>query len=360
MRKILWFACIAALTGLWFPVLRAAEEKKKDDLKGTSERLQKAAKSAPRLRGVADKDTRTLLREEAQKIQAQWAKMAAERAAKAAEESARTAQEIKELRKEILTLRRELAQLQAAPRKSEAAPRSRPAAVAKAELQPKVAVKATPVPAAAPKLKAVKALAKSPKKKGDAKASAQAVAWAPIDLSKHFNNDGITYRDNRRDSDFDQFRQSYVAELLPEPGVVKPLADTPDLPFIFPAKKDGAKNNLTAKGQRIPVPKARYNKLYVMGAAVFGEQMGDLTLVYEKRETTVTLKLSDWCAQSKFGEARAYSMTYRRNWKGEDEKADCSLWVQTIDVSPTDALTAIVLPQKPMMHLFAMTLAKVR
>jgi len=72
------------------------------------------------------------------------------------------------------------------------------------------------------------------------------------------------------------------------------------------------------------------------------------------------LKLSDWCGASKFDEAQAYGMALRHNWRGQEEAAVCSLWVQAVDVSSEQPLQAIVLPKRPKMHIFAMTLAKPR
>ena len=369
MRRAFCLACVTGLTVLWPLVLEAAQAPKGVDAKDPAKRLEKARKSAPALSAVPDKAKKAALLDQAQKVQAQWAKQAAASAAKAAGESARAISEVSVLRKEIAQMRAELAKRDTADRAAKAtvvvtstsSRVAQPAPEAKVTVQVKAkqATKALPTAPAA-KAKAAAAATRPAASKASVKPMKAAAKVVPVDLSKHFNNDGITYRDNRRDSDFDQFRQSYAAELLPEPGPVKPLPSKPDLVFVFPPKKDGAKNNVAAMGQRIPVPQGSYTKLYVLGAAVFGAQVGELKLVYGKNEHAVTLKLSDWCAASKFGEARVYSMTHRRNWKGEDEKAECSLWVQTIDVSPTEALTAIVLPNKPMMHVFAMTLAAVR
>lgn len=334
--------------------------------------LKKALKDAPRLRALPDKAKKDALRGQAQHLHAQWAKAAVESAERTAAATARMDEQIEALQKQATVLKEEVARLQqalraaraASPQRPEPEPKAKPKPAAQAPAKPEKLAKPTPTPKAQKPEDAGKkereALAKSIKKEGDVKPPKGPTDWVAVAIDKHFNNDGISTAKNRRDSNFDEFRQAYVAELLPEPGSVHPLKHIPQLPFIFPAKKDGVKNNVAASGQRIEVPPARYSKLYVMGAGVFGGQMGDLTLVYAKGEKATPLKLSDWCGASKFGEAQAYAMGRRHNWRGQDEPAVCSLWVQAVAVSPEQPLQAIVLPKRPKMHIFAITLAKPR
>jgi len=335
-------------------------------------RIEKARKDAPHLRALPDKAKKDALRGQAQHLHAQWAKAAVESAERTAAATARMAEQIEALQKQAAVLKEEVARLQqalraaraASPQRPEPEPKAKPKPAAQAAAKSEKLAKPKPVPQTKGPQdagdKEREALAKSIEKEGAVKPPKGPTDWVAVPLDKHFNNDGISTDENRRDSNFDQFRQAYAAELLPEPGTVHPLKHIPQLPFIFPAKKDGAKNNVATGGQRIEVPPARYSKLYVMGAGVYGEQMGDLTLVFAKGEKTTPLKLSDWCAASKFGEAQAYAMAQRHNWRGQDEAAVCSLWVQAVDVSHEQPLQAIVLPKRPKMHIFAMTLAKPR
>ena len=386
MRSIARVAWAAILTSACAAGLYAAETEAQPSK--ASRRVKRAEQAAPQLRKVADKDKKAALKEQAQKLQERWARSAAESAAKAAAESVRATQEIKQLREEITRLREELAQVREAMQKRGAAeagkekevaaatepqkepekakvakeePERREEAEAKPKEEPRKEAKEEPKAAKEEVLpKELQVLVKSIKRTGDIKPPKEPVTWTTIDLAKTFNNDGISGDENRRDSDFDEYRQAYAAELLPEPGLVKPLGHVPDLPFIFPPKKEGAKNNIACDGQRIGVPAGRYAALYVMGSATFGEQKGDVELECEKGKTTATLKLSDWCAAGKFGEAQAYLMTQRHNWEGKEEKAVCSIWVQAVDLPADKVLKAIVLPKNPKMHIFAMTLAKVK
>ena len=394
MRSTIGLACVALMLSTCTVGLYAADTKPKP-----SRRVKKATKEAPKLRKMSDSEKKAALREQAQKLKERWARSAAENAARAAEESARAAKEVLQLREEIVRLRQELAQVREAMQKREAddadardveeakpEPKTKPKKVepekvAKAKVEPDARVEPAPKPEAKPKedpepevkekpkaekkeeevlSEDLQALVKQIDRTGDVKPPKKPVTWATVDLSELFNNDGISGDENRRDSDFDEYRQAYAAELLPEPGLVKPLGHMPDLPFIFPPKKEGAKNNVACAGQRIAVPQGRYAALYVMGSATFGEQKGEAKLECEKGEMTATLKLSDWCSASKFGEAQAYLMTSRHNWEGKEEKAVCSIWVQAIELPADRTLEAIVLPENPKIHIFAMTLAKVQ
>jgi len=258
------------------------------------------------------------------------------------DQAAKNAAAIAQLQKELAELRRGLAEVEVAVQRLAKAPTAarQPPAARAAKAAPLAEVQAK---AAVPPL-----------------AKASAIECVTLDLTKHFNNDGISSDTNRRDSDFDEYRQSYAAELLPEPGPISAHRGIPGLKFVIPEKKDGAKNNVAADGQTIDVPPAEFNRLYVLGATTEGAQKGKLKLIYEKAEKDVELKLSDWCSPAQFGEMQAISMGHRHNWQFADEEAQCSMWIQTIDIDPSKPLRALVLPKNRKIHVFAMTLARAR
>ena len=183
--------------------------------------------------------------------------------------------------------------------------------------------------------------------------------YVTLDLSKRFNNDGITNASDPRDSTFDEWQQSYIGEDLPSAGLVYPLAQDPGLPFLFPSKKDGASNNVALDGQRLKVPGGAYHAIHLLGAATDGHQTARLRLVYDDdTEARAVLKLSDWCALPEHGERQAFFMSRRRNYQFIQEVIMCSMWVQTLRLEPAKRLKYIVFPQDPNMHIFAVTLDK--
>lgn len=308
--------------------------------KAATPKVKKGPAKAP----VTDAKTKKPAQKKAKPTTAVDAKAAPAQPAPRAtpDQAAKNAAAIAQLQKELIELRRGLAKVEGAMQRLARAP-------AAASQQPAAPVaKAAPVAEGQAKA-AVPPLAKAP-----------AIECVTLDLTKHFNNDGISSDANRRDSDFDEHRQSYAAELLPEPGLISALRGIPGLQFIIPEKKDGAKNNVAADGQKIDVLPAKFNKLYVLGATTDGAQRGELKLIYEKAENEVELRLSDWCAPAQFGEMQAISMSHRHNWQFADEKAQCSMWIQTIDIDPSKPLRALILPKNRKMHVFAMTLARTR
>jgi len=332
----------------------AAEDsgKKTREADAAARKLEKAEQKSAKVR-AAPEEAKEALRKKAEALRRKLGEPGKETAAEkprsrtASDRFAEQDAAIRQLQEEVARINRVLAEIKAALQ------RRTVAAQAKAPM-PAEPVKKAPAPgltSAPPPQPEVKVIGPRP-------VTEPAFDVVTLDLTKHFNNDGISFDRNRRDSTFDEYRQSYAAELLPDPGIVQPLKAMPHLKFVFPEKKDRAKNNVAADGQRIEVPPGKFGSLYVLGAAVDGAEKGVLTLVYDDGETQADLGLSDWCAAAAFGEARAFSMAHRHNWQFIDEEAQCSMWVQTIKLSPTKALTALVLPGNPKMHVFAMTLAK--
>ncbi len=93
---------------------------------------------------------------------------------------------------------------------------------------------------------------------------AAAVASAvPLDLP--FNLDGISKDGARADGDFDGRKQTLAAELLPTQLTLD------GVPFEFGSSAPKAANVLVPKGQRLTLPPGRFNRLYLVAAAVGGD-----------------------------------------------------------------------------------------
>jgi len=77
--------------------------------------------------------------------------------------------------------------------------------------------------------------------------------------------DGVSADADRADGDFDGKRQTLAGELLPSQLVLD------GIPFKLGSISPGALNVLAPKGDRIPIPRAGYSRLYVLAAAIGGD-----------------------------------------------------------------------------------------
>ena len=181
-----------------------------------------------------------------------------------------------------------------------------------------------------------------------------------VDLAPQFNNDAISPEANRKAANFDAPKRSsgasYPASEMPDSGAIVCCAGKPAVPFLFPQKEEPKKNNVACKSQTISVQPGRYSILWVLGAAANGDQKDGLRLEYDDGEEKAALELSDWCGKPKFGERLALRSSFRHGWEGEEEAMACCMWAQSVKLDPKRTLRALVLPEQPAMHVFALTL----
>lgn len=91
-------------------------------------------------------------------------------------------------------------------------------------------------------------------------AASPARAVAPLKLP--FNLDGVSTDGDRADGDFDGRKHTLAAELLPQE------LELDGVQFLFGSSARGALNVLVPKGQKITLPPASYDRLYLLAAAV--------------------------------------------------------------------------------------------
>jgi len=182
-----------------------------------------------------------------------------------------------------------------------------------------------------------------------------------VDLASLINNDGITSEADRKDADFDQWKQSFPAEDLPEAGNFEPK-DAKVL-FLFPAKDPGKKNNVACSGQRVPL-EGKAKQLLFLAAATDGNQEAKVTIEYADGQAQADLKVTDWCGQAAFGEKAGVVCRGRiatdAGGKGEmaKENKECRIWVVPVALAAERELKSITLPDNPKIHLFALTVAR--
>ncbi len=197
----------------------------------------------------------------------------------------------------------------------------------------------------------------------------------PVDLQSFFNNDGIADQDQPGDTNFDCPNHppnipgsGYPAEQMPQSGTAfayEPMG----LPFLFPVIARAEFNNVACHGQRLSsavrlrwmTDQHAVAELAVLGAAENGAAEGILGLEYHDGTTErVPVAFPDWCQLAE-GETPAIEADHRLTWDGRAMKSvrhdiACYMYVRTIPVDPSRRLVAVLLPEQPRMHVFAMTL----
>lgn len=133
----------------------------------------------------------------------------------------------------------------------------------------------------------------------------------PINISEYFNNDGVSYDGLKCDGSFDGNGCTYPAEELPPSNTIFHLDG---IPFLFPSKENGEKNNMVVRRQVFPLPGKRARALYVIGACegpegYVHEEEALLTL-QDGRSCTVYIGLSNWVLHPVFGESVAFECSH--------------------------------------------------
>lgn len=181
-----------------------------------------------------------------------------------------------------------------------------------------------------------------------------------LDLTSHFNNDGISSDADRTDGDFTGLGNTYPEEDLPASNS---FLECDGVIFRFPDKRDGLKNNISLEGQRIAVPENRYDGLFFLGASS-GYSVEDMVrfVFGNGKYEDAFLGLSSWrlCHNLKYGERVAvicsgYHFPSQHVYTRLID-VDYGIWMQYIPMDNNSHLTHIELPDNPDLHIFAITL----
>ncbi|MGP3979802.1 glycosyl hydrolase family 95 catalytic domain-containing protein [Streptomyces sp. KR80] len=178
----------------------------------------------------------------------------------------------------------------------------------------------------------------------------------PVDLSAHVDNDGISTEAAMADGDFDGSGHTYPAEEMPPAGRL----NYEGLFFTFPAYGDGAKNNVTGRGQTISVPLGTYAKVRLIGAASGGDLSAKLVAGYADGSTAeVPFTLPDWARQPGPGVTEMLRSTHRHGASGPNT-AKVALFETAAALDPAKELHTLTLPVAtgPQLHLFALSMER--
>ncbi|OIV35984.1 alpha-L-fucosidase [Mangrovactinospora gilvigrisea] len=198
---------------------------------------------------------------------------------------------------------------------------------------------------------------------GTPRASAQAGGgWQPpadpvtVDLGALFDNDGIATAP-ARDGNFDGSGYAFPGEQLPAAGTTT-VAGTP---YLFPSDAAGARNNLVANGQRIPLPQGGYYAASLLTAGSYGNGGGTVTVSYADGSTTTgSFAAPDWY-QAGAGAPLHTAFRYAPNGQRDDNPVGIS--VSEVWMDPSRQAVALTLPpgnpaqaNETASHIFALTL----
>jgi len=176
-----------------------------------------------------------------------------------------------------------------------------------------------------------------------------------LDLQPYFDNDAISTAANPGDGAFNVWGNSFAAEHLPASGA-HVVVD--GVPFVFPPKQDGLRNNLRCAGQVIPVPPAHVDWVWLLAAS---ERRAEDAVALHFDDGTVDfepLRVSDfWAAPALFGETAAFVCPVMHYPHHVQKGVAATLWCQRVPAVRRAPLVRLRLPRNLAVHVFAVTLA---
>jgi alpha-L-fucosidase 2 len=184
-------------------------------------------------------------------------------------------------------------------------------------------------------------------------------AVAAVDLAPFFDNDATTTEMFFHDGDFDGSGRTYPMAQLPQTG----RAVDGGITFAFTVGGEGARNNVVAAGQTIPVERGAYARLHVLGAGDAADVVVPAVATYAGGSAeTLRVGLSSWLATPCFGESVALRTTQIHTRSGPRD-TPASIFHQVADLDASRELVSLTLtaPDGPARaHVFALSLERPR
>jgi hypothetical protein len=177
-------------------------------------------------------------------------------------------------------------------------------------------------------------------------------AQVQLDLSKYFNNDGISAKNAQNKGSLDKGGYTFPAEGFPKDK--KLIVDK--VTFRLPDPMAQV-NNIACQMQIIPFPKGKFTKIHVLAAGVNGNYINELFARHaDGTYYNIDIAISDWCIPAKYNETIGIAFAARHGGNNENP-LKCYLWKQTVNLKQGGApVVSIKLPNNPNLHIFAITL----
>ena len=176
-----------------------------------------------------------------------------------------------------------------------------------------------------------------------------------VDLRAHFDNRGITGRDELAQGGFNIWDNTFPAEELPPPGGT---VEVGGVPFRFPDPGAERRDNLRCAGQLVALPPGRYDWIYLLAAA---ERRSEDFVYLHYAGGAVDpewLRVSDFWAETPahFGERAGLRCTELHYPRHVQYRMGPAIWRTRVPVPRETDLAAVRLPDNSAIHLFAVTL----
>lgn len=176
----------------------------------------------------------------------------------------------------------------------------------------------------------------------------------PVSLSAIFDTAGV-FSDGAKFGEregFDAGGAAYSGKLLAKTLTVGDV--------VFQVEGDKAKDTISCRGNVIALPTGSYGSLWLLGAAIEGNQMGQLfTVTYTDGSTEqIAQNVSDWYQPQRFpGEARALRMPYRNMADGSQDPRTFYVYRYGFKLDAARTVKSITLPNNENIKLLGITLA---
>ena len=198
---------------------------------------------------------------------------------------------------------------------------------------------------------------------------------APLDLSPHVNNAGTAPAGRPATGGLDGMGTAFCAESLPAPGAT---IFSEGIPFVLAGRNPGSKDNIACEAQEIPLPSGVWRALHVLGLCdwrAFEEPLRLKAADGACAETRIGLSDAPRYQGLQYGERVALLCPLitpdssvplssligipppEAGCETRETRVEAGIWHQVIHLPGPRPLSALLLPDNPSMHLFALTLA---
>jgi len=179
-----------------------------------------------------------------------------------------------------------------------------------------------------------------------------------VDIAPFFNNQAFESKiTHQTTANFDGMGGYFIDSNYPYGQLLKVGGG---LKFQI-AKRENEFDNISCLEQRISVKEGRYHYIMILASSCHGSFKDYFKLVYENEEEESVLVFSSsfWYPKAHFSEVTAWSGDYAMLINGEFylEQRKLNIYANRYSIDCNKILKAIVLPDCPDMHVFAISLA---
>jgi alpha-mannosidase len=178
----------------------------------------------------------------------------------------------------------------------------------------------------------------------------------PVDLSKYYNLDGMSFDLNRKDGNLNGNGETYSADLMPD------KVTNEDVTFNMGPKADGQKNIVQASGQTIDIADAgKHQYMFMLGNSTAGVGIGEFKVNYtDGTSSSRTFSFAGWqdivgyAQKTYIKDTIGLHLTHTHVPTGNTFDIDNNLYVYKMVLDPTKTIKSVTLPDAKAIKLAAM------